>query len=79
MDIKEFSTRDMYLAACFMAEGVKYLRSDRTDPRKLQFIFEDNGEIERINSQWANATLVVSATSMADALRRIKSLIHSEV
>jgi len=78
MEIKEYTTRDMYLAAAFMAEGVKYLKADRTDPKKMLFVFEDNGEADRINAQWANATLVISATSFADALRRIKSIIHSD-
>jgi hypothetical protein len=78
MEIKEYPLRDMYLSAAFMAEGVKYLRADRTDPKKMQFIFEDNGDADRINAQWANATLLVSATAFADALRRIKSIIHAE-
>ncbi len=74
----KYSTRDMYLAAAMMAEGVKYLEADRTDPRKIIFVFEKTDEVSRIEQEWTNGTLVGLYTAMADALRRIKSIIHAE-
>jgi len=66
-----------------MADNVKYLRveveaNDDTRARKrLIFVFEANEEIQRIQSQRANDTHVVSSTRYEDCQRRLKSIIHS--
>lgn len=75
----EFKTRDMALAACLMVESVRYLRTERDDDngRRLVFVFETHPEIERIVSQRANGTHVVSSTDYDDKLRRMKSIIHA--
>lgn len=76
---EEYKTRDMSLAAVFMVENVRYLRTehDEDNSRRLIFIFEAHPEIERIVSQRANGTHVVSSTDYDDKLRRMKTIIHS--
>jgi hypothetical protein len=81
---KEFKTRDMCLASSLMVDGVRYLRveKDAEDTRRLIFIFDTEGgrkteEIERIQSQRANATHVASTVHYDECLRRLKSIIHS--
>jgi hypothetical protein len=82
-ELKEFSTKDLGLAVSLMADNVKYLRveieaNDDTRARKrLIFVFEANEEIQRIQSQRANDTHVVSSTRYEDCQRRLKSIIHS--
>ncbi len=82
-ELKEFSTKDLGLAVSLMADNVKYLRVDtesNDDPRsrkRLIFVFEANEEIQRIQSQRANDTHVVSSTRYEDCMRRLKSIIHS--
>lgn len=82
-ELKEFSTKDLGLAVSLMADNVKYLRveieaNDDTRARKrLIFVFESNEEIQRIQSQRANDTHVVSSTRYEDCQRRLKSIIHS--
>lgn len=80
----EFKTRDMALSACCMVDGIRYLRVERDleDSRRLIFVFDtENGrkweEIERIQSQRANATHVASTVHYDECLRRLKSIIHS--
>lgn len=78
---KEFSTRDLMLSACLMAESVKYVRTekDEVDSRRLVFVFDSEGreeDIERILAQRANATHIVSSTVYDDKLRILKSIIH---
>ena len=75
----EFETKDMYLGASLLNEGVKYLRVefDPTDPRKKIFIFENDPQIERIKAERANGTFVVSAIQYENSLRSIKSIIHA--
>lgn len=81
----EFRTRDMNLAACLMVDGVLYLRVERdTDNKKrLIFVFDlENGkkreEVERIQSQRANATHVVSSVHYEEKLRSLKTIIHGQ-
>lgn len=75
----EFKTKDMFLSASLIHDGVKFLRmeNDPTDLHKKVFIFDESDEIERVKAERANGTLVVNALSYEDALRRIKTLIHS--
>lgn len=80
---KEFGTRDMNLSACFMADGILYLRAERDEAnsRRLVFVFDhEQGkklpEIERIKAQRANATHIVSSTVYDEKLRSLKSIIH---
>lgn len=77
---KEFSTRDLGLATAMMSDGVKYIRVDKdeTDPRRLIFVFEHVEDIERIQSERANGTHVVSSTHYEDCQRRLKSIIHNQ-
>jgi len=82
-ETREYATRDMNLSACFMSDGIKYLRVERddADSRRLIFIFDHEGgkkleEIERIKAQRANATHIVSSTTYDDKLRALKSIIH---
>lgn len=77
-EVGEFQTKDFQLAACFMVDGVKYLRveRDKEDTRRLIFIFETNLDIDRIKTERANGTHVVSSVAYDDCLRRLKSIIH---
>ena len=75
----EYRTRDMNLTACLIVEGVAYLRVERDaeNSRRLIFVFENKEDIARIQSERANGTHVVSSTVYDDALRRVKTIIHS--
>lgn len=70
-------TKDLYLAAAFMTEGCKYLSIDKADRSRMVFVFEGGELADRVEHQWYQGTLVVSATNYAASLRTCKSLIHS--
>ena len=70
-------TKDLYLAAALHAEGCNYLGIDRTDPQRMVFTFEGGENSDRVEQEWYQNRLVVSATSYADSIKRMKSLIHS--
>jgi len=79
----EFKTRDLFLAACLMVDGILYLRveKDADNARRLVFVFDLEGgkkkeEVERIQSQRANATHVVSSVLYDEKLRALKSIVH---
>lgn len=84
------STKDIYLAAAMIALGAKHEKTDKTDPKHMQFEFSaptafKTGELakipapslEQIESEWVNATLMVNAVAYKDALQRLKGIVHS--
>lgn len=70
-------TKDLYLASAFHSEGCKFLGVDKTDRTRMIFKFEGGELADRIEKQWYESTLVVSATAYASSLRMMKSVIHS--
>lgn len=84
------TTQDLYLAAAYLALGAKYEGADRSDPKNMEFIFVPKmsqssvipstpmQDLDRIEADWINETLVVSATAYAAAIKRMKSLVHSK-
>lgn len=73
----EKPTKDLYLAAAYHAEGCKFVRMDKTDPTRMVFIFDGGENSDRVERQWNETTLVVSATAYAASIRHMKSLIHA--
>jgi hypothetical protein len=70
-------TKDLYLAAAYHCEGCRFIEIDKTDRTRMIFKFEGGELADRIERQWYESTLVVSATAYAASLRQMKSLIHS--
>jgi len=70
-------TKDLYLAAAFDAEGVKFVDVDKTDRTRMIFKFEGGEFADKVERQWWENTLVVSATAYAASIRRMKSCIHN--
>lgn len=85
-------TKSLGIAAAWSALGAKYEKSDRTDPKHIEFFFSprmaETGalkelniptqDLDRIESDWVNRTLVVNAVEFYDALQRLKTIIHSK-
>ena len=87
------STKDIYLAACYMALGAKYERTDKSDRRHMAFYFSpkplfETGvlavnelggqDLDKIETDWANGCVLVNAIQYKDALQRLKAIIHSD-
>lgn len=73
----EKTTKDLYLAAALHAEGCKYLKADKSDPTRIVFVFEGGENAERVEQEWRQGILVVSATAYAQSIRQMKSIVHS--
>jgi len=82
------TTSDVYLASACLALGYKLETVDRKDPRHMKFEFSETGFqsenlpsvlplLDSIETQWANRTLTVNAFDFAEAIKRMKSIIHS--
>lgn len=85
-------TSDVYLSAALLALGYKLESVDRKDPRHMVFEFVDvvdrskwsniqkainTSNINDVEREWANRNLMVNAFDFAEAIKRMKSLIHS--
>lgn len=86
-------TSDVYLSAALLALGYKLEKVDRKDPRHMVFEFGGDGKstnnfgvltdsvarenLSAVETMWANRTLTVNAFDFAEAIKRMKSLIHS--
>ena len=71
------NTKDLYLASAFHCEGCKMTGINKEDRTRMVFIFEGGELADRVERQWYEGTLVVSATNYAASLRLMKSAIHS--
>lgn len=84
-------TSDVYLAAAFLSLGFVLEKVNRADPRHMIFEFSNPtpisvtgnlGELIRqelvtVETMWANRVLTVNAFDFAEAIKRMKSIIHS--
>lgn len=85
-------TKSLGIAAAWAALGATYEKSDRTDPKHIEFFFSPRvtstgalkelgiptQDLDKIESDWVNRTLVVNAVEFYDALQRLKTIIHSK-
>lgn len=70
-------TKDLYLSAALHCEGCRFVEIDKTDRTRMVFIFEGGELADRVEREWWEGTLVVSATAYAASIRQMKSAIHS--
>lgn len=69
-------TKDLYLAAAFHAEGVKFIGIDKTDRTRMVFIFAGGDNADRVEREWYQQTLLGCFPIYAGSLRLMKSIIH---
>lgn len=81
-------TSSIDLAAALMSLKYELVKVDRTDPRRMEFHFDapilsgnlgelSKASMEEVKLQLANKTLMLNAQDTFDAMRRLKSIIHS--
>jgi len=80
-------TTDIYFAAALLSLGAKLESTNKDDPRHMEFEFSVNHALDDIQVQapdldvlenkWVNRTLQVNAFEFAEAIKRMKSLVHS--
>lgn len=74
----EWRTKDLYLAAAFVAAGLRLQRTDR-EPHsgRFVFVFEDNADRRKFHQAWVNGEgEAADYRDYADAIKDLKSLVH---
>lgn len=71
-------TFDLGAAASLVTAGFELIELDKTNPRKVQFIFSRAIGIEKLVDEYWADKLEVKARSYFDNIKMIKSRIYSE-
>lgn len=72
-----FSTFDLGLAAALISIDFQLFDLDKSNPRKVQFLFKDSNDLqEAIEDYWSNS-LKVNARTNFETLKMLKNRIHS--
>lgn len=71
-------TPDLYLAAFYRAAGCMQDGHERGDDRKVYFIFEPNTDIPRLRLDYYNGKARVCPLTYANAIRTLKSILHTD-
>lgn len=75
---KVTSSTDLYFVAALMALGATHSDTDKEDPRHQRFQLTSlTLDFPKIQLEWSNHTLQVPAYQFADAIRTLKSVVHS--
>jgi len=73
-----YPTNDMGCAAALMSCQHKLIHLDRSNPRKVLFIFQKKERIEEIANAYFSDTLTVKARRYFDSIKALKSRLYSE-
>ena len=77
-DYDVFTTYDLGVASALLTSGYKLLDVDRTNNRKVLFIFEQKADIEKVANSFFTDELRVKARSYFDNLKALKSKLYSD-
>lgn len=84
-------TTDIYFASALSALGAKLENVDKSDTRHMIFEFSPRTaqlasgalevpaqDLDYLEREWANKTLLLNGVEYAEAIKRLKSVVHSK-
>ncbi|MFA5158002.1 MAG: DUF5659 domain-containing protein [Patescibacteria group bacterium] len=76
--INFYSTFDLGCSAALICAGFELASLDKTNPRKVQFIFRRNASIDNAVGDYWDDRLEIKARSFFDNIKMLKNRIYSE-
>jgi len=73
-----FSTFDLGLASVLVALEYKLLKLDRTNPKKIGFVFQWEKNIEKTSNKYFNNEVKLPALSLFNSQKTLKNRIFSD-
>jgi hypothetical protein len=73
-----YKTYDLGVCAALLCENFELFSVDKENPRKAQFVFKREEEIEEIADRYFSDRLEVKARSYFDHLKALKNKLYSE-
>lgn len=73
---RQYSTSDLGIAATLSACGFAVIGINRTNPRRIEFLFRDSSKLQKaVESYWADE-LKVSASLLLGHIRQLKNRMY---
>jgi len=76
--LNEYKTFDLSCAAALISAGFELVSLNKTNPRKVQFIFNQEDCIEKVIDDYWTDKLKVNARTFFDNIKMLKNRIYSE-
>ncbi len=75
-EIKTFDLTDLGCANSLLTEGFSLIRLDRTNPKKVKFVFKKEKNIEKVAEDYWSDNLRQNSRSFWDNAKNIKSRLY---
>ena len=73
----EFQTKDFYLAVYALTQGAKLSRLDRTDPRRVVFVFENVKGKENLVRDFLYRKALIEPQDFVEKIKTLKQFLYS--
>jgi len=77
MNQNEFYTFDLGLATVLATLGYELLRLDKSNPKKVSFIFKKDKDIEQVMTDYFNDKIKLPAQTLFNNQKNLKNRIYS--
>lgn len=71
-----YKTSDLGMAAALQEIGHQLIELDKTNPRRVVFIFNDSEELKQAISDWNSDKLQVNPRRYMDTLKHLKTRVY---
>ena len=78
MNQNEFLTFDLGLASVLVVLGYKLLKLDKSNPKKVGFIFKWEKKIEKIPNKYFDDKIKLPTLSLFNSQKNLKNRIYSD-
>lgn len=75
---KNFSTHDLGLATVLLTLGYDLVKLDKTNPKKVRFVFEEDKKIERVMVDYWKDKIKLPALSLFNNQKVLKNRIYTD-
>jgi hypothetical protein len=76
-NVNEYQTKDFYTAAFLLAKGYEIANVNRTEPKRVFFVFNDFEDREDLIRAFLYGKAVIEPQAFIAAIKTLKGLIHS--
>ncbi len=74
---KNFSTYDLGLATVLITLDYNLIKLDKTNPKKIRFVFEEDNKIEKVMVDYWNDKVKLPALSLFNNQKMLKNRIYT--
>jgi hypothetical protein len=75
---KNFSTYDLGLATVLVTLNYKLIKLDKTNPKKIRFVFEEDAKIQKLMVDYWNDKIKLPALTLFNNQKMLKNRIYTD-